>query len=381
MSSAVPSDAGEISDAARGRRGARSSASRSIVATPELHQRLVQCAQQARTVDVRPFELRAVGDARDGLVPPVLRVVDDAIGVCRDVLDAFDAEESATDDLDVAFTEAPADPRNTGVFHVRVDELVERPVAERQVADVAFLGATELRTKRTRIEHVRAKTDPWEIVSECGSALRRVEKSLTAIEVVLCGASQLPRQLSFASQLSRSLEVRQNYARLRQTIASLATSDTPRHRALRLAGTAIAMLIGKDVYPELRIDDRRQLRALQERILAWLRCDAARPENEREADRILQDLLGFADLLALVSRRQELVEHDAGLVGAAVARLRRGEPEWDLDFAERLKGLRGLDDEIDLLLDAPSRATSEWSAVITRVHRSLSERGEAEGPA
>jgi hypothetical protein len=351
----------------------------------ELHDRLVRCATHAQAVDVRPFELRPASEVVVGLVPPVVEVLSDAIDVCRGVVAAYDPVESAASPEsaleDVLGDDGESEGRSSSVFHVDLDALVGGTGERRAVADVAFLGVTELRPKLARVERLGRGADPWEVVAECGSGLRRVGKSLTAIEVVLCRVEGLDARLSFSTQLARSLEVRAQYARLRRTIVRTEPGPASLQRCLRRVGTAIAMLIGKDVYPELRIHDRRQLRELQARILDWLRREPGRgtgggetAEHTREGMRLWQDLVGFAGLLAQVSRRQELIEHDAAQLDRVHGALRaaRGERVGE-DAIATLCSLRGLDDEVDELLEEQVVSLAAWAPVVRRLHRAISE--------
>ncbi|NIR42317.1 MAG: hypothetical protein GWN07_41585, partial [Actinobacteria bacterium] len=139
-------------------------------------------------------------------------------------------------------------------------------------------------------------------------------------------------RISFESELSRSLEVRRHYTRLRATIGAGELELAELSGWMRRVGTAFAVLIGQDVYPDLRVDDRRQLRTLQHRLLDWLRSDPADPSSTQEGVRLRQDIIGFGQMLGAVRNRQELIEHDAIVLGEllesegatedAIARLR-----------------------------------------------------------
>ncbi|MBX3248860.1 MAG: hypothetical protein KF901_16915 [Myxococcales bacterium] len=303
--------------------------------------------RRARGIDIRPHEGLGADDVRAGLAREVSQVVADAVALCEALLCHYDGCPEEVGGLDDAFGEAEASA--SGLFYVNVDNLMND--AGQRVADVAFLGLSELRQKMSP-RRVAEMSDGWDVVAECGSALRRTIKALTAIEVVLARAEGFEAKLGYESEASRSIEVRREYARLRRTIAREgAPADTEAlRRAFRRVGTAIAMLIGRDVYPDLRIHDRRQLRALQARILDWLRAVDA-PIAATEGGRLWQDMVGFADLLSHVNRRQELVEHDARMIRKLL------EQEWTATTGIDLRSLRGLDDELDARIE--ERASEE----------------------
>jgi hypothetical protein len=314
----------------------------------ELHAALVALVTRARSIDVRPFEGREAGAIIVRLAADVCALLSDAIAVCQEATSRYDGDDERFEvSLDAAFGPTGSD---SGRFYFEVDAIVAGSDLVRRVADVAFFGATELRSKRVRLEHLRADMDGWDVVAECGSGVRRVVKSLSALEAALCEAERLPRQLGYASELSNSLEVRRQYTRLRAVVASGGEVDAcSLVRHLRKAGTAIAMLIGRDIYPELRVHDRRRIRELQARILDWLRAEGRGEASVQDGLRLWQDLVGFAGLLAQVSRRQELVEHDTAVIDAALGRLCQG-AALDEALRARLSALRGLDDELDAWL-------------------------------
>jgi hypothetical protein len=135
------------------------------------------------------------------------------------------------------------------------------------------------------------------------------------------------------------------------------------------------MLVGWDVYPQLRVRDRLQLRDLQRRVLDWLRSD----RDATAGRRLWEDLVGFVRMLAQVSRRQELVEHDAKVVHDARERLAVGShgvvPD---DLLAALTSLTGLDDDVDMLLASPEKARAgAWSPHLERLAQQLRSPGGA----
>ena len=221
--------------------------------------------------------------------------------------------------------------------------------ARQAVGDLAFLAQLELRQRKARLERVAACRSAVAIIGECDSALRRIRKVLTAIDVAFARAGIAPQSLDYASELRISLCVRRACAKLRASIVAPGEPTPAALRArLRRAGTAIAVLVGWDVYPHLRVRDRLALRELQRRILDWLR-EGAEPTS---GIRLWQDLAAFLRMLAQINRRQELVDHDARLVRAARDEL-VGAAVVHEELLARLSSLEGLDEGIDALLRPP----------------------------
>lgn len=209
-------------------------------------------------------------------------------------------------------------------------------------ADIAFLAHTELRRHQHRLRAHRPASDVQEMVSECGSALRGIQKSLYAVELQLCELERIPRFLP--SHLATSLQVRRHYRDLWHFAAMVGdvTADTVRS-ALRGAGTRISILAGSDVYCLLREDDRFYIRELQLRILEWLREDT----DPGAGIRIWQDFALFVEILRQVNLREELVLHDRDVVFAAADELMAQGDEALPAVDKMLRSVLGLDDALD----------------------------------
>lgn len=193
---------------------------------------------------------------------------------------------------------------------------------------------------------------------------------MTSIDVALARAGFGEAMLDFASELEVSLRVRRVCAKLRRRV--LAGGDpTPDSLCARLrsAGTAIAMLVGWEVYPCLRVRDRLQLRDIQRRILDWLRHD----KDATAGLRLWQDLVSFMQMLSQVNRRQELVAHDRRVIREAYARVTESASEaLAAETLALLAPLEGLDDEIDALIASADRdRRGAWSSPLERLARAL----------
>lgn len=288
-----------------------------------IHRRLVACAKATAGVDIRPFEGRTADELKGELVPMVQAHLKEAIALSSLLLARFDKEESD----EVLSSEPATDAKN-----------------RRQIGDLAFLGLLEF-SHRMEPHRISTMEDGWDVVAECGVTLRRIAKVFGTLEVPLAALAGCEPALDLTSELLTSLEIRRQYARLCRTIDSVPVPAHPAAmvKALRGVGTAIAMLVGREVYPELRIFDRRQIRALQTRIIEWLR-EASSPDAMQTGTRLWHDLLGTAEILMQINRREDLNRHDVETLRILLERPDRGR-----DSAE-LRSLRGLDPELDGLI-------------------------------
>lgn len=328
---------------------------------------MVRIVETLGEIDVRDLESGPASEAWEALRGPTGDTLQSAIDLLDQVIEVFD-EAGPRGDVD-------PDEWGSG-FDRGVDALVGQSTSTSDIADLAFMARFELRRKVEVIVglELEPSSDVWELLPTFESARRRVRKSLTAVATVLCRDAGIEPVLSFASALSGSLETRRVYACLRRSIRE----DTPpvddevRIR-LRGIGTQIAMLVGRPIYPDLRILDRVEVRRLQARILAWLRGDPASPAHLREGHRLWEDLVGFGRALTQVNRRHEILEHDAQLVELAHGML-CGESEETVvpdPLLERLMHLLGADDEIDALLDERSCDVTRWRPPLCRLHRAF----------
>ncbi|MCA9701312.1 MAG: hypothetical protein KC431_27565, partial [Myxococcales bacterium] len=99
-------------------------------------------------------------------------------------------------------------------------------------------------------------------------------------------------------------------------------------------------------YEDFRVEDRRSLRSLQQRIIDWIRGD----RDEVDGWQIFADLQAFASLALTVSRRPVLCEHDRAVLELLLCALEM--PGADQVAVYRLlETIRGRDQEIDDLIE------------------------------
>lgn len=311
----------------------------------------------SRGLDIRNFEEASSEEVVRVLSPQAVALLERAIGVASNILARYDSAGGAGD---------PGSAPDGDNFDLAVDTLLAR-TGETKVADLAFMAVAELRQRLNRVKTHRPTLDPWEMVCDCGSALRRVQKSLGALELALCEVENLPRVLSFDSELQTSLQVRRQYRKLWRFVAqSGAVGPEGVRNALRGAGTLCAMLVGRDVYCQLRERDRYQLRQLQRRILSWL---VQEPCDPKAGVRLWEDYAGFVEMLRQVSLRQELMQHDGEALRIAEAALAAGgDPGGAVAV---LRQIEGLDDGLDALLAAAPTVPTALLAETRRVRARL----------
>ena len=343
----------------------------------ELHDELIELIERLDSADVRAFEGLARGAIQEGLEPPVRAALEDAIALLARILERYDGAS-------IPPPPPPSPDEDGRSFDFGLDTLVRQRPSPGRIADLCFIASYELRNKRDALSRSTQAEDGWSLLATLDSALRRARKSLVAVAVTLCDAEGLERRLDFTSELETSLAVRAAYAALRRVIdEAREPADGELLARLRGVGTRIAMLIGKRVYSQLRVADRHQLRGLQERILVWLRSEPSTPEARVQGRRLWQDLAGFARVIAQISQRQELLEHDAHVVHVACAALYGSAPKAGVPegLFERLRALSGLDDEIDQLLTNATRDASAWRAPLERCRARFEQRRAVQQPA
>jgi hypothetical protein len=330
---------------------------------------IVEVCRRSAELDLRAFEDAPAERLATELRPTVCEILRDARTLLAAIL-----EQCGTGGPDLGPDDASgALPCAYLPFERAVDAtLASHRRGRRIVEEVAFIAQLELRQRQERLERAKLEHGAIFLLGEADSSLRRVRKALSAVESAIASAEGIPPLLVFTSETELSLRVRRAYAKFR---ARLGTDREPQSEDLyarfRGAGTQIAMLMGWDVYRDLRIRDRLLLCDLQRRILSWLRGDPA--STALDGLRLWQDLVSCAEMFALVSRRQELMEHDAQVVPEVLRRIRSSAGAIDAESRALLESLEGLDGELDRLLSA--RPRPEASAYIEPLERLLRSLG------
>lgn len=328
-----------------------------------LLQRIEALLAEVQTIDVRLAEGAPAEAIRADLVP----ALDQALSAAMTLQD--DARRMYPEDT--ALTPSRAD--DSGIFALQIDRAMLGDGRSR-IVDVLVLGRLELVARSAALARLHAGSDPWCLIDACASARRKILKVLSALAHAICSYHGIADPSGWhRSELEISLAIRREYTRFRRAITPIpepAPEDV--RRRLREAGTLLAKLIGKDIYHYLRTTDRRQIRAVQERILDWLR---ARDPPTRHGVRIWQDFTALAGLLVQVNLRAELRDHDFTAASDVWRTIGAGDPEAPIgaDALARLARLFGRDDELDAMLDATPE-TPRWvfRETVERIVRDLS---------
>lgn len=246
-----------------------------------------------------------------------------------------------------------------------------------RLSDVCFIAVADTRAKQRDLIRSSFETDSLRVLSVCGSSLRRLRKALASMEAQLSRSLGLRSLVTASNTLEDSLEIRKAYSILRKTAeAAGAPAEGELRARIRAIDLRIEMLSEKSFYPRLRLDDRLQLISLQGRLRRALQS----AEDPREELRLWQDAVGFTQLLSQVNLRQELREHDAGIVAAALATLERSaEPTVAAAVTESLRPLLGLHDGLDELLRFGLRERDGYLAILSVLHAGLSQHRPAQG--
>ncbi len=327
--------------------------------------KLVSVARSAAAIDIRVFEGLTAEQIREALEPLTIDHLKRAQTLARRVFELCDRWDQATS------PSVQVDQIHNREFELEIDRLASQSTTDQSlldnVADLAFVAKCEFRDRLARIDILTGEKSGWYLLGEYDSALRATRKSLEAIEHALCKAENLPASLDFETELEVSLRTRTAYNRLRLYLQNLTPPEEDTiYAVLRAAGTHIAVLVGRDIYPELRVRDRAELWNLQRRILDWMRTDRETPRNGL---RIWQDLLGVVGLFCQVSRRQELVAHDSDVIRRVHTELEESVGLPLSDGADALlASVRGLDPEVDENLENERRRNPElWRPAVQRL--------------
>lgn len=242
-------------------------------------------------------------------------------------------------------------------------------------ADVCFAARGELRRVARSLGQPRMSYQA--LLDGCERARRKVRRAIAAVLDAAARASGEDSALAVDhdAELAAAIAVRAMYAKYRQRLIPCDESrPSAVNRALRYAAVAIAQMVGSPEFADVRLADRRMVLDLQSRVLRW-----ARGNRGADGVRLYKDICTAADLLAAISQRQELKQHDTEVVADACARLRGSEDDVHEVRAvvSCLADVQGRDDALDVAVRAAAAAPDDRARVaalaseLERVKREL----------
>jgi len=266
--------------------------------TRQYHATLSAFAREISEWDTVRAESLERAEAWAASVVPGLDLVDRAEALVSELLEFEPPSDSARSSAEIAAVGEPS-------FGKQVDNVIASG-STTLIADLAFVARLEIRQMVRWLRRLAPEDSKWVFLEICQRVRRHLLRGLTALGRAM--RTRLGGQVvddCFVDELARSLACRRILAALWARVEQ--TDGQPIERRLRLAGTAIAMLQGHDAYSDLRLGDRRTLRDVHGRILAWVKSGGATPHAGKV---LLQDLEGFVSLTRQINGRPELLEYD-----------------------------------------------------------------------
>ncbi len=300
--------------------------------------------------------------------PETVRGILDLLTATADLLrdiGAYFETEGGAGDVDEITAEDDTD------FLREIGASISTELASREVADLAFMGCSEILDIHRELKAAAEAQSFWRIVAHADAGMGRAARALVPIESAMREYEGLPAMRRRWENLDDSLEIRRQYGMLWRAVQRAGNpSDDELPAALRKIGHRVAILRRLKIYPLLRIDDRLSIRKLQKRVFAFLDHP-----DEVDGRSLWRDLVAFFGLLRQVNNRHELCEHDRQLVLSVHYELaKRTAPRDRLpaETLERLDPLLGRDDELDRILRQPGEVRPrDCLAVLERLRDEL----------
>ena len=253
------------------------------------------------------------------------------------------------------------------------------------LAHAVALARLGLRGRQRALQELDASATFAERLAAASSALRTIQRSLSAVERAWATSRHTEPTFSFYDRaLATSLHVRRRYVELHRRVTRGATPPPDQIAArLRSIGNGISELLGKGIARELRTGDRVLLSRGREEIRRWLARSHAEPFDAASGLHLFHDLANITRLFLDVSKREELVRHDALLVAdvlrdPALAPA-PAPPPTQRDrrrVIDRLRAMAGRSTALDTMLETPPASLS-----LADVRRLLEELARALGDA
>lgn len=332
----------------------------------DLQARLCAALDKAGSVRIADYEDGDRGDA-ENLRALSLEALEDTIAV----VEAVRAHYETTGGRSASEGEPMARGR---ALCETVDRHQLRPSSAEKVGDIAFVAGLGLGHRLNSIRSIAEVGDKWEVISECSGAFREISKSLTALELAICDCESIPPRSSYyITELERALLTRRAYVSFHRDIVGPAPRGEEVPPRLRRVAAAIAKLASRDIYISARVQDRRMIRKMQERMQAWLSTEPRAEGGERVAwllagMRLYGDVSNACDLLLAINHRAELRAHDEGVLEAALETLsaETASPVSLADEVPELASVLGRDPTLDELIESAAPVDPSEAAALVR---------------
>ena len=321
----------------------------------QFQQKLAALISEARAVEVD------ADDSHARSFPKIRHLLQESLALLDDL------EQLADDALNGKVAADRQWTRRTGTLIL--------PAAFSDLADLCFIARTELKASAQQLAASAQDDDPYGLLVALERSQGRLSRGLCAVEDRLARISGHASKTSHVDLLRKALQARTVIAKFRQRVATAAReSESHGEKRLRSVGTSIAWLRGHDYFSSLRVSDQVMARRLHLRVLAWLQGpDSA----EVDSLHLWQEITAFAELLNLINKRPELVQHDVKVLRGVIESVASSDLDGPLPsaVAERLRSLLGRDPPLDEMIGIGS----DLSRVLARVQHLVEtlERGAA----
>ena len=301
----------------------------------------------ARRVDMVRFEDEGRRAIEDNLLPLVRRMLEVALRVFGQALEAFD-QAPADDGLDFAFGPGPGDA-----------PAAESAPSGPDVAGTCFVARLEIQAALDSLRDTDG--DELELAARCNRGRGVLVNAAIAAEAALCAVTGDSPKLVRRADLGESLVVRRAYALFLRR-ATQAGEPSPAELGPRLerAAEALDELVGGPGRVQLRVADRVALRRLQARLAEWLGRPA--PRDFDDGMHLWRDIAGLAEIMQAINNRYELWDHDRDALTRALTLLRAApQPDgrqWQ-EIQDQLARLLGRNPELDGLIEAGDTSRRE----------------------
>jgi hypothetical protein len=228
----------------------------------------------------------------------------------------FDDEGEAADDIDLAFgsfeESAPAEPTGPSIPTTPEER---QNAAEKAIHDIASSLRLEVSRFGTRVRNPSVMTDPWNLLvdiqefrGKCRAAIGELVYASLSIFEEISRAEVVPE---YAKDVSDGIAVRTAWATLNRAVGPLNTrlsTATPEQQVqlLQAVQFELDLFRASRAYQAMRAGDKRHVLT----FAADLSRVVAEKKTGRQAQLLVEGFAKFLDSLAVINRREVLMNHD-----------------------------------------------------------------------